>query len=87
MQEPDPSLLIPFAEPHNLNTSWSLPDCTVSTSVPEVSLASGAFPEPHPLDGDLAGVDELPLAGTFELECEANFALFLILGKSAKKTQ
>ena len=31
---PHPSLLIPFAVPHDLDTSWSLPDCTVSTSVP-----------------------------------------------------
>ena len=50
---PDPSLLILFAVPHILDTSWSQPDCTVCTSVPEVSLASVAFPEPHPLDGVL----------------------------------
>ena len=49
----DLSLLIPFAVPHDLDTSWSPPDCTVSTSVPEESLASVAFPEPHPLDGVL----------------------------------
>ena len=50
---PDPSLLILFAVPHDLDTSWSLQDCTVSTSVPEESLASVALPEPHPLDGVL----------------------------------
>ena len=27
---PDPSLLIPFAVPHDLDTSWSTPDSTVS---------------------------------------------------------
>ena len=46
-----------FAVPHDLDTSWSLPDCTVSTSVPEVSLASVAFPEPHPLDRVRQGGD------------------------------
>ena len=50
---PDPSLLILFAVPHDLDTSWSSPDCTVSTSVPEVRLANVFLPEPHPLDGVL----------------------------------
>ena len=48
---PDPSLLILFAVPHDLDTIWSQPDCTVSTSVPEVRLANVAFIEPHPLNG------------------------------------
>ena len=48
---PDPTLLIPFADPHDLDTSWCLPDCTVSTSVPVVGLVSVAFPELHPLNG------------------------------------
>ena len=42
-----------FLFTHDLDTSWSQPDCTVCTSVPVMSLASVAFPEPHPLDGDL----------------------------------
>ena len=50
---PDPSLLILFAVPHDLDTIWSQPDCTVCTSVPVISLASVAFLEPHPLNGDL----------------------------------
>ena len=43
---PDPSLLILFAVPHDLDTIWSQPDCTVSTSVPEVRLANVAEPPP-----------------------------------------
>ena len=50
---PDTSLLIPFADPHDLDTRWCLPDCSVGTSVPVVGLASRAFPELHPLDGIL----------------------------------
>ena len=50
---PDPSHLILFAVPHDFDTSRSTPDCTVSTSVPEVRLASVFLPEPHPLDGVL----------------------------------
>ena len=50
---PDPSLLILFAVPHDIDASWSTPDCTASTSVPEVRPASVLLPEPHPLDGAL----------------------------------
>ena len=48
-----PSHLILFAVSHDFDTSWSTPDCTVSTSVPEVRLASVFLPEPHPLNGVL----------------------------------
>ena len=50
---PDPSLLIPFADPHNLNARRRLPDSTESTSVPVVRLARVAVLEQHPLDGVL----------------------------------
>ena len=50
---PDSSLLILFAVPHDIDARRRLPDSTVSTSVPEVRLASVLLPEPHPLDGVL----------------------------------
>ena len=73
-----------FAVPHDLDTSWSLPDCTVSTSVPVVSLASVAFPDLDPLDGVRHGRD-LQLSsrrgwaaagGHSRTRVRSNFALF-----------
>ena len=84
---PDPSLLISFTVPHDLDTSRSLPDCTVSTSVRDVSLASVAFPEPHPLDGVLQLSSRRGWAaagGHPRTRARSQLRTFFMLVKSAK---
>ena len=54
---PDPSLLIPFTDPHDLGTSWCLPDSRSSASVPVEGLAGFAFHELHRPDRVRQGRD------------------------------
>ena len=78
----------PFAVPHYIDTSWSLPDCTSSTSVPVVGLASMAFTKPHPLDGDLQLSSRrgwARLGEQFRPRVRSQLRTFFIFGEKCEK--
>ena len=86
---PDPSLLIPFADPHNLNARRRLPDSTESTSVPVVRLARVAVPEQHPLEGILQLSSRrgwARLGEHFRHRVRAQLRTFFYFGEKCEKT-